>query len=132
MDPILHLSLPVRDIAESVDFYVEVLGCALGRVRDDFADVWFFGMQVTLHGVPEQVHEAVPGDVRHFGVTVGAREMDALVVRAQARGVVFASPVSTDHAGTPQAQTKTKLFDPSGNVVEIKTYVDPAAALKRH
>jgi extradiol dioxygenase family protein len=131
VEPILHLSLAARDLAEGIDFYVESLGCELGRVRDDFADVWFFGMQVTLHDAPDQVHPPEPGAVRHFGVTLTASEMDELVARAEARGVAFVSPVSTDYPGTPHEQTKTKLLDPSGNVIEIKTYVDPVAALGR-
>ena len=48
MQPILHLSLPVRDIDEARDFYVRVLGCQSARHRDDFIDVWFFGLQITL------------------------------------------------------------------------------------
>ncbi len=131
VEPILHLSLPACDLAEAIDFYVESLGCGLGRVRPDFADVWFFGMQVTLHDAPEQVRAPDPGAVHHFGVTLSAPDMDALVVRAEARGAVFVSPVSTDFPGTPQEQTKTKLLDPSGNAIEIKTYVDPATALAR-
>ena len=55
MDPILHLSLPVRDLAESRAFYVDVLGCEPGRVRDGWIDVWFYGMQVTLHEEPDLV-----------------------------------------------------------------------------
>jgi hypothetical protein len=46
--PILHLSLPVSDLEEARGFYVDVLGCRPGRVRDDWFDVWFFGMQLTL------------------------------------------------------------------------------------
>jgi extradiol dioxygenase family protein len=132
VEPILHLSLPARDLAEGIDFYVESLGCELGRVRDHFADVWFFGMQVTLHDAPDQVRAPGPGGVHHFGVTLAASEMDELVARAESRGVAFASPVSTDYPGTPHEQTKTKILDPSGNVIEIKTYVDPAVALGRH
>jgi extradiol dioxygenase family protein len=67
--------------------------------------------------------------VHHFGVTLSASEMDALVTRAEAGGAVFVSPVSTDYPGTHRQQTKTKILDPSGNVIEIKTYVDRAAAL---
>ena len=55
MPPILHLSLPVRDLESSQAFYVDVLGCGLGRERDRFIDVWFFGMQVTLHEQPNQL-----------------------------------------------------------------------------
>ncbi len=131
MDPILHLSFPVRNLAESIDFYVETLGCELGRVRDGFADIWFYGMQVTLHDRPEQVLPSGENGVRHFGVTLSAAQMDALMARAEARGAVFASPVSTDDPGTDREQTKAKILDPSGHEIEIKTYVDPAAALGR-
>ncbi len=131
MDPILHLSLPVRDLPESIDFYVESLGCELGRVRDGFADIWFYGMQVTLHDRPEQVLPSGQNGVRHFGVTLSAEQMDALVARAEARGVAFASPVATDHPGTEREQTKVKILDPSGHAIEIKTYADPGAALGR-
>lgn len=129
MQPILHLSIPVRDLAESIDFYVETLGCRLGRVQHGDADVWFFGMQVTLHERPDQVVGPERAGVRHFGVTLAADQMQVLVARLEMRGVEFASPVATDNAGTPKEQTKTKVFDPSGNVIEVKTYPDPAAAL---
>ena len=39
-----------------------------------------------------------------------------------------ADAVTTDHPGTPREQTKTKILDPSGNAVELKSYADPAAA----
>ena len=131
MEPILHLSLPVRDLQESIDFYVESLGCDLGRVRERFADVWFFGMQLTLHDRPEQVLSPAENGVRHFGVTLSTDQMDALLERTRARGVAFASPVATDYAGTDREQRKAKLLDPSGHAIEIKTYIDPAVAFDR-
>jgi extradiol dioxygenase family protein len=127
--PILHLSLAVRDLAESIAFYVDALGCGLGRVQDGDADIWFFGMQVTLHERPAQVLAPEQRGVRHFGVTVGADELQSLLARAETRGVEFLGPVATDYAGTAREQTKAKILDPSGNAIELKTYVDVAAAL---
>jgi uncharacterized protein len=128
VEPILHLSLPVRDLAESVAFYTNVLGCEVGRERDDFVDVWFFGMQVTLHDEPDQVLSAEQRGVHHFGVTVSAEDLSALIARARAHDAVFLSPLSTDYAGTEREQTKAKILDPSGNAIELKAYVDPDAA----
>ena len=125
--PVLHLSLPVRDLEESREFYVDLLGCSLGRVRDDFVDVWFYGMQVTLHDRPSEL--AAPG-VRHFGVTLPLDELRALVGRLDGR-VEWLAPLSTEYPGTPREQTKSKLADPSGNVIELKSYADPDAALER-
>lgn len=128
MPPILHLSLPVRDLAECRAFYVDVLGCELGRERPTFIDVWFYGLQLTLQEHPDQVLPDEQRGVRHFGVTLSADELAELLARLDTHTVRWLSPVSTDYAGTPQEQTKAKVLDPSGNAIELKTYVDPAAA----
>ena len=127
MQPILHLSLPVRDLGTSRDFYVEVLGCGLARERPRFIDVWFYGLQLTLHERPDEVLTPEAIDVRHFGVTLGRDDLAELLTRLEATDVEWASTVSTDFAGTPQEQTKAKIVDPSGNVIELKAYADPAA-----
>jgi extradiol dioxygenase family protein len=128
--PILHLSLPVRDLRVARDFYVEALGCQAARTRSDFVDVWFFGMQVTLQDRPDEVGESTAGGSRHFGVTLSRDEFDELVTRLEAAAVPWLVPVTTDHAGLSTEQTKAKLADPSGNVIEIKTYRDVEAALE--
>jgi extradiol dioxygenase family protein len=131
----LHLSIPVRDLAEARHFYVDVLGCEVGRTRPDYQDVWFYGMQVTLQDRPEEVAAVAEaagaaGSVRHFGVTLGGDDFEALTARLTSRDVRWVSAVSTDDEGQPTEQTKAKIADPSGNVIEIKTYVDPTAALE--
>ncbi len=130
MRPILHLSLPVRDVEEARDFYVGALGCQPARRRDDFVDVWFFGLQLTLHDRPDEATGLVPGSARHFGVTLGRDEFDQLVEHLERSGVEWVSPVRTDDAGLPTEQTKAKIVDPSGNVIEVKTYRDVQAALE--
>jgi len=130
MQPILHLSLPVRDLVEAKQFYVEVLGCSVGRERPDFIDIWFYGLQLTLQLHPDQVLSAGQRGVRHFGVTVGSDELTALMARLEAVPVEWVSPLHTDHAGTPREQTKAKVADPSGNVIELKSYADPSAAFE--
>jgi extradiol dioxygenase family protein len=128
--PILHLSVPVRDLHLARDFYVEALGCQAARTRDDFVDVWFFGMQLTLQDRPDEVRESKPGGSRHFGVTLARDEFDELVTRLHAAGVPWVVAVTTDNEGQSTEQTKAKLVDPSGNVIEIKTYRDVEAALE--
>jgi uncharacterized protein len=127
--PILHLSLPVRDLDEGRAFYAEVLGCRIGRETGDFVDVWFHGLQLTLHDRPDEVQPVADQGVRHFGVTLPPDELDALVARIDGAGVAWVVPVGTDLPGTPREQTKGKVADPSGNVIELKTYPDLASAL---
>ena len=130
MQPILHLSIPVRDVDEARAFYVQTLGCPAARTRDDFADVWFYGMQITLQDRPDEVPPASAKGSRHFGVTLGRDEFEALIARLHEHEVDWVVPVSTDDEGLATEQTKAKISDPSGNVVEIKTYRDVDAALE--
>lgn len=126
--PILHLSLPVRDLGEARIFYADTLGCEIGRERDGWFDVWFHGMQLTLHLRPAQVLPADPANVRHFGVTLDAAALAALFARLESRPVQWLKRPTTDYAGTERSQTKAMIADPSGNAIELKTYVDPRSA----
>lgn len=126
--PVLHLSLPVRDLAEAKTFYSDTLGCEIGRVRDRWFDVWFHGMQLTLHLRPAQVLPVDPASVRHFGVTLHAAALASLFTRLESRPVQWLKRPTTDYEGTARAQTKAMIADPSGNAIELKTYADPEAA----
>jgi uncharacterized protein len=128
--PILHLSLPVSDLEEARGFYVDVLGCRPGRVRDDWFDVWFFGMQLTLQWRPSEVRAADQQGVTHFGVVLRSRPaFDDLVARVNAAGVAWMSP-PTIHADLGlSGKIGGKLADPSGNVIEVKYYEHAADLL---
>jgi extradiol dioxygenase family protein len=128
--PILHLSIPVRDLAEARKFYVGMLGCQAARTGDDSCDVWFYGMQITLQDRPDEVRAVAGPGSRHFGVTLERREFEAAIDRLDAGGVEWVNAVATDHEGAATEQTKAKIADPSGNVIELKTYRDVESALE--
>lgn len=125
--PILHLSIPVADLERSRRFYLDQLGSRPGRRTEAFADVFFFGCQLTLQARPDEV--GGPPGVRHFGVTLDAGAWSRLVGALGAAGVAVVSGPTTRHAGTPFEETKISLADPDGHVIELKTYVDPSTAL---
>lgn len=128
--PIFHLAFPVHSLEEARRFYVDVLGAVPGRVRDDWTDVHLFGAQITLHLKPDEVLPREAHGIRHFGATVSWREWETLAAELAARGVRFESEPSVTLAGTPAEQAKMYLRDPSGNLIEIKAYRDPSAALE--
>src|SRR6266511_4427689 len=125
MDPILHLSLPVSDLDRAREFYVDVLGCPLGRVRDGWLDVWFYGLQLTLQDDPAHVLAPDAQGVRHFGVTLPPEALEALLERVRKADVDWVHRVRIDYEGSPQEQTKAKIRDVDGNVIELKSYADP-------
>jgi uncharacterized protein len=128
VEPILHLSLPVLDLPAALAFYTDVLGCDPGRRSAGVADVWFLGLQLTLHELPEQVHP--DQGVRHFGATLDRGGFDALCARVAAHGVAWLRAPATKNTGTPTEQTKALVADPAGNVIELKTYPDLAASVR--
>ncbi len=127
-DAVLHLSIPVDDLDAARRFYVDAFRCSVGRVREDWVDVWFYGMQLTLQHRPGEVRAPGEEGVRHFGVVLTDRESySKLVDRLRAAGVSWLSEPA-DHAEvTLSGKVGGKLADPSGNVIEVKYYADADA-----
>jgi extradiol dioxygenase family protein len=129
-DPTLHLSIPVDDLAKARDFYESTLGCRVGRVREKWLDVWFFGMQLTLQERPDEVTPPGSQGVRHFGVILqDAEAYLAVVDRIRVSNTPWLTEPTHHTEATLSGKTGGKLADPSGNVIEIKYYADPAAFL---
>lgn len=121
--PIFHLSLPVSDLDEAVTFY-STLGGVVGRRETGWADVALFGAQLTLQHVPEDVLQPTPRS-RHFGATLPWPDWEQLVARLTG----FLEGPRIDYSGTKREQAKAMLADPSGNLIELKAYRQPAEVL---
>lgn len=122
---IFHLSLPVRDLDEAITFY-SALGGEVGRREAEWADVALFGAQLTLQAIPEDVFQPMPRS-RHFGATLPWPKWEQLVSGLHA----FVEAPRVDHEGTEREQGKAMIADPSGNLIELKAYRQPAAILGR-
>ena len=108
---------------------MHTLGRQAARARAGFTDVWFFGMQVTLQDRPDEVAPLDAAGSRHFGVTLGRADLTRRrPPRLEGRQMV--GPGLDGRRGATTEQTKAKLVDPSGNVIELKTYRDVDAALE--
>jgi extradiol dioxygenase family protein len=125
--PIFHLSFPVRDLDEAVDFYVTKLDAQIGRRSRANADAFVFGAQLTLQHDPQSVTEPMPR-TRHFGATVPWDEWETLAARFAGSDSVV-EPALRSYVGEPIEQGKMMIADPSGNLVELKAYRNPAAVL---
>ena len=133
VDPVLHLSIVVAELDRTRSFYVDLLGCRPGRSRHGWMDVWFHGLQLTLQHRPDDVMSVEGQGARHFGVTLERSGFDEITARLRSDpGVRWVVPVTTDFAGSARQQVKCKIADPSGNIIELKTYLDPEAAFADH
>jgi extradiol dioxygenase family protein len=121
--PIFHLSIPVRDLQEAVDFYSRELGADIGRRTEAFADALVFGAQITLQNDPSNVTAPMPR-TRHFGATLRWDDWEAVSSRF-AGGPLVVEPATVSYEGEPVEQGKMMIVDPSGNLIEIKAYRHP-------
>lgn len=124
-----HLAIPVRDITATRKFYVEVLGCRVGRSRAEWIDFNFFGHQLSAHVKPEELTEAgtnvVDGEkvpVRHFGLVLEWNAWQALSEKLVTSGTRFLIAPTIRFAGMAGEQATMFIMDPSGNALEFKAF----------
>jgi hypothetical protein len=127
-----HLAFPVSDLDATRAFFVDVLGCRVGRTDERWIDFDFFGHQISAHLRPDEVRAAqtneVDGDdvpVRHFGVVLEWNQWHKLAERLNDVGVDFLIEPHTRFEGEPGEQATMFVEDPSGNALEFKSFRDP-------
>lgn len=131
--PRFHLAIPVNDLETARDFYVNVLGCSVGRTAEKWIDFNFFGHQLSVHLSPEEEKpvsantvdsKAVP--VRHFGIVASWQQWHELAARMQAANTRFIIEPGIRFKGQVGEQATMFFSDPSGNAIEIKSFQDEA------
>ena len=130
-----HLAIPVRNIEESKNFYIKVLGCKPGRSSNQWIDLDLYGHQLVCHldeslGDEGQVRlinnevddHGVP--VPHFGVVLRMTEWQALADKLKTAGTQFVIEPYIRFKGLPGEQATLFFLDPSGNALEFKSFKD--------
>ena len=127
----IHLSIPIKDIASTVRFYRDILGCTVTRQQTDRLDIDFFGHHLVAQlSELEASHKSITigrGNypLRHFGVIVTPDVYDRMLSSLIAANVDFAMAPDRIFIGTPREQSVFLVFDFSGNAVEVKGMPDP-------
>lgn len=130
--PLFHLAFAVDDLEATRNFYVDVLGCRVGRTSDTWIDFDFFGYQITAHRVAEQQTaptNAVDGQaipIPHFGLIMSWEDWHRAVDHMNYIGVNFRVAPHIRFQDEPGEQATFFLEDPAGNCLEFKAFRDPA------
>jgi extradiol dioxygenase family protein len=125
-----HVAIPVRDLGEALEFYVDGLGAKLARRYPDRITLDFFGDQLVCHLAPQAEYASTTGGPalypRHFGVTFADRaDFQRLVRLVEMRKLRVLRGPDTRFEGTAEEHQTIFLGDPSDNVLEFKSYDDP-------
>ena len=127
-----HLVLRVRDAAAMVAFYCDVLGCSVERRQEAIGLIQLRAGRALIDLVPVdgrlgRMGGAAPGpegrNLDHFCLRVAPFDREAIAAHLAAHGVrvgEFGSRYGAEGEGPSQY-----LFDPEGNVVELKGPPDP-------
>lgn len=136
--PPFHLAFPVDDLEAARSFYVERLGCRVGRESARWIDFDFFGHQLTAHLVDPSASNVATNDVdgdaipvRHFGVILPWETWQALATRWKTEGVGFLVEPHLRFEGDVGEQATLFVVDPSGNAIELKSFRDPSRTFAR-
>lgn len=125
---LFHLAFPISDVSEAKRFYVDGLGCALGRETATAVTLGLAGHQLVAHVVeamPAQQKGVYP---RHFGLVFIDRESwQALLDRAVERGLRFFQRPRRRFAGSRIEHATFFLEDPFHNLLEFKHYTHESA-----
>ena len=128
MPALFHLAFPVCDLATAKHFYVEGLGCVLGRESSTAITFGLAGHQLIAHLATETILPQKGVYPRHFGLVLTLEEeWQALADRAKAKGLTFYQQPRRRFAGTRIEHLTFFLEDPSQNLLEFKHYLHDSA-----
>lgn len=128
-----HLSFPVHDLDETRHFYLDILGCEIGRFSDNWIDFTLFGHQMSAHlvsGAPgarrdiafvTRAGRDVP--IPHFGVVLLRDDWDVLATKLEGNpDTDWIERPKIRFTGKPHEQATLFVRDPSGNALEFKGF----------
>ncbi|UTW46583.1 dioxygenase [bacterium SCSIO 12696] len=114
-----HLSFIVPSLDEARKFYVNLLGCEIGRDTGQWIDIIFFGHQLTMHQERDGF-SAKPID--HFGPILEKSEWEKIAALFKESSVPFEMEPFVKAQDTENEAGKFIVKDPAGNLLEFKYY----------
>ena len=136
--PRFHLAFPVSDVKKAKEFYTHILGCTLGRESKKWIDFNFYGHQIVAHLSPKDCiplnTNLVDGDnvsSRHFGVILPWNDWGKLCEKIKDFGTQFIVKPKIRFANLKGEQGTFFIKDPSGNVLEFKSFKNDSMVFER-
>ena len=138
MNTRFHLAFPVKDLDQTKIFYLNILGCSLGRESLKWVDFNLFGHQIVAHLSPEDCgsinRNQVDGDkipARHFGVILNWDVWENLIKSIKEKDIVFYIKPKIRFKNKKGEQGTFFILDPSENVLEFKSFKNDSMVFER-
>lgn len=124
MDKIIfHLAFPITDINQAKSYYVDGLGCILGRENRHALILNLYGHQLVGHIIKEPLTPQRGIYPRHFGlIFTHESDWEELRQKALSRHLTFREDAKDRFVGSPLEHRTFFLEDPFYNLMEFKYY----------
>ncbi len=120
---LFHLAFPIGNIAQTKEFYVDGLGCEVGRESPTSVILNLYSHQLVAHVTKEPLSPQKTIYPRHFGlVFTSLADWESLLNRAQHRQLRFREQPKHRFVGLPTEHRTFFLEDPFHNLLEFKFY----------
>tara|TARA_A100001234_G_scaffold132746_1_gene116461 strand:- start:19 stop:444 length:426 start_codon:yes stop_codon:yes gene_type:complete len=133
-----HLAFPVNDLNTTRIFYEKIIGCKVGRESEYWIDFNLYGHQIVAHLAPDECNYAqtnlVDGEqvsCRHFGVILDWKEWEELSKKFNMLDIKYLSYPKIRFKNKSGEQGTFFIQDPSGNVIEFKTFKNQSDVFKK-
>jgi extradiol dioxygenase family protein len=124
---IFHLAIPVKNLEQARAFYVDGLGCQVGRSSQQAMILSFFGHQLVTH-LTQEIETQKGIYPRHFGLILPTiATWQGLLQTCQDKQLNFYQKEKQRFRGLPTEHWTFFLQDPSQNLLEFKYYIYPEA-----
>lgn len=125
---LFHLAFPVGDVAQTKEFYVDGLGCGLGRENSHAIILDLYGHQLVAHVTDEPLTPQRGIYPRHFGlVFTELSDWESLLQRVQQKQLSLYQQPKQRFLETPLEHRTFFLSDPFHNLMEFKHYAHSSA-----
>ena len=119
-------------------FIKKILNCKIGRESESWVDFNLYGHQIVAHLAPEECIDVSSNKVdedqipcRHFGMILDWHEWKELSKKLDLLKIKFLINPKVRFKNKPGEQGTFFIKDPSGNVLEFKTFKNDADVFKK-
>jgi extradiol dioxygenase family protein len=127
-DALFHLAFPTHDVTAAKHFYVDGLGCTLGRESSHAVTFGLAGYLLVADLAIEPLPKQQGIYPRHFGLVFSSKDSwQQFLERAQEKKLPFYQQPRVRFPGTRIEHHTFFLEDPSHNLLEFKHYTHESA-----
>jgi uncharacterized protein len=128
---IFHLAFPIENIPDTKKFYVDGLGCTVGRESTTSIILNLYGHQLVAHVIDKPLPRQTGIYPRHFGIVFPAlADWQALLDRSTDRHLKFYQSAKYRFSDAITEHRTFFLEDPFANLLEFKYYTHPEAIFR--